>query len=557
MTDEMTEPPRAEENAADTRKMARATAGMSILTMAGFATGFVIKIILARLFGTQTTANTYNYVYRLTQDIFRTWDKLIRPTFLPVLSKERERVGEDDAWHFTNTIVTLQAVMLVVITLFLMVFSHQIVNVLTSFVPSDASVAGHYLMWIGPSVFFLGMAVTGYMLLNSYKRFQLAALGDHVFVKLVPCVSLIVTYGGLKIYETVSGSPVEGMATTALYALIAGIVLGAAAKLTLYVWGLRRHLRHLRLKLSLRSPAMRTLGILMLPLAAGVLVSFFRNRGEDVLLSAVLNGRAMTIVTYARAPVDIPVQLFPVALSIAIFPFLSDYFARKQHEQLFAILGKALRIILLVFLPLTLGMMLLSHALVDVVFGGGKFAPDDVRLTADALQWYAVGYVAFALEIVLLQFFYAAHQTFRPTYIGVATSLLQLLVLSQLIITDGGDVGAFTLAFSVSKAIKVMVLLGILALVYPHLKLWTPMLKRTGAALMKISLVTAVMGVVVYFLSASLSERLPTDRTVTGVLHLLITVGTGAVIFVAGVHVTGLEEWRQALDWVKGKLRRR
>jgi len=537
MTDDIT-PPAAARDPADNSKMARATAGISTFAVLGFLTGPVIKMILSRRLGTGPAANAYNFAYRLTQDVFRSWEKLIRPTYLPVLAREREHVGDEDAWRFTSTIVNVQAILLAVITLVLMVFSRQVVG-LFSFPAEEASLSMRFLVVLAPALFFLSLAVTGYMLLNSYKRFHLAAFGDQLFVKLVPLGALVALYWLLGIH-----------------ALLLGIVFGAAAKLGLYIWGLRGEIRHYRFRLALASPAMKSVGLLMLPLLVGVAVSFARNRVEDTFLTAVRQGRAMTIVTYAKAPVDIPIQLFPVAMSIAIFPFISDYFAKKQLAELFAVLGKGVRIIFLAFLPLTVGLVILAHPLIDVAFGGGKFGAEDVLLTSRTLRFYAIGYVFFGLEILLLQFFYAARDTWRPTYIGVITSIVQLFILSWLITLKGDDVGAFTLAYSVSKTVKVFILIALLVSVYPHAKLWLGMLRRTGLAFLKIAAVTVVMGVIVYFLSEALKPHLATAKTITGLAHLVVAAGVGGVIFVAGVHLLRVEEWRQAVDWVKRKLNR-
>ena len=561
MSDEMT-PATPTEASADNSKIAKATAGISVLTAAGFATGLIIKMILSRLLGTTVTANAYNHVYRLTQDIFRSWDKLVRPTFLPALALERERVGHENARQFTNSFINVQVLLLGLLTALLMIFPRLSLQYFTKFQQVEAtSLATRFLVCLAPAVLFLSLAVTGYMLLNSYKRFHLAAFGDHVFVKLVPLVALVMLWYFFGIY-----------------ALIAGVVFGTAAKLVLYGWGLRRELKHYRLRVQLVSPAMKKMLLLMLPLAVGVVVSFVRNRFEDNLLTQVQGGSAATIVPYSKALVDVPIQLFPVAMSIAVFPFLSDYFLRKQHKELFAVLGKGLRIIFLVFLPLTVGLMILARPVIDVAFGGGKFTAQAVTLTARSLQFYAVGYVVFGLEILLLQFFYAAHNTLAPTLTGIVTSTLQIAVLYLTVGRFG--IITFTMAYSASKAVKVAILLVLLVGVYPHISLWLPMLKRTGVALLKVAVTTAVMGAVVYLLSPVvegwlrpgldnfllqvLEPLLPqkwsvTDavRMIVGIIHLAVVAGVGALVFAVGVHVLGVEEWRQALDWVKRKLKRR
>ena len=523
----------------DNAKMARAAAGIGVFTVLGFLTGPITKIILARILGTEAPANAFNYVNRLTQDLFRLWEKLLRPAFLPVLAHHREISGDREAWHFTNSLVNLQAVLLVVFTAGLMLFSREVIRT-TNLTGVQATLAARFLVVLAPSVFFLSLAATLYMLLNSYKRFYLAAFGDQVFAKLVPLLALVLLY-----------------AFAGLYALLVGTVVGALAKFALYVWGLRAELRNFRFEIDLRSAAMKHLGLMLLPLAAGVLVAFFRNRGEDLLLSAVLGGRAMTIVLYARSPVDIPIQIFPVALSIAIFPFLSEYFARKNYDELFAVLGKGIRIIFLAFLPLTVALLILAHPLTTMAFRGGKYTADDVLLTTTALQWYTIAYVFLGLELLLLQFFFAARETWTPTWTGIMTSTVQLLILSGLIIRTGDDVGAFTLAFTASKVLKVALLFVLLARVYPHSHLWASMLRRTFPAVIRISIATAAMGVAVYALHAGLEKHLPSTRVLTAAAQLVVAGGAGTLVFAAGVHLLGVQEWRQGLDWIKGKLVKR
>lgn len=521
-------------SASDGAKMAKATAGIGAFVVVGSAvTGLITKMFLSRVLGTGSVANAYNYVFRLTQAVFRSWDKLIRPVFLPVLATERERVGEKESWRFVSSFFNIQAVILALLTVAGMALAPWLVSVLTNFAGEDASLAARYLAVMAPSALFLALAVTGYMLLNSYKRFQLAAFGENVFVKVVPLAALLGLYWFFGIY-----------------ALIVGVVLGALAKLALYAWGLRRELRNWRWRLDLASPAMKHAALLMLPLSVGVAAAFVRDRIEDWFLSHVHAGQAMTIVTYSRAPVDIPVQIFPVALAIAVFPFLSDYVARKQHDELFDVLGKAVRIIFLAFLPLTVALVLLAHPLVEVVFGGGKFSPDAVQRTAEAAQWYALGYVFFALEIVLLQFFYAARDTVTPTWTGIVTSALQIGFLW--VTVDAMTTSAFNLAYSTSKLVKVLILAVLLARAFPHEHLWRKVLRRTLPALGKIALVTVAMGLAVW----GLTFVVPAGRSVKGILGLAVISAVGAGLFAVGVHVLGVEEWHDALGWVKRKLKR-
>ena len=568
MSDDVVPP--APEKSSDGQKMVKATAGIGAFVVAGSAlAGLITKMVLSRLLGRGAVADAYNFIYGLIQSVFRSWDKLVRPVFLPVLAEERQRVGEKESWRFVSSFFNIQAMLLALITVAAIAFAPPIVRVLSEFTGTEAakaeSLAGRFLAVMAPAAMFLALASTGYLLLNSYKRFQLAAFGDNVFVKIVPLAALVGLYWLFGIY-----------------ALVLGIVLGALAKLALYAWGLRRELRDYRPRIELASPAMKRIGWLLLPLSVGVLGAFVRDLIERWFMT---RAGGATLIPYSRAPVDIPVQLLPVALSIAIFPFLSDYVARNEHEKLFDVLGRAFRIIVLAFLPLTVGLVLLAHPLIDVVFGGGQYTPDDVRLTAQASQWYALGYVFFGLEIVMLQFFYAARDTIAPTWTGILTSALQIGILWLTV--DAMGTSSFNLAYSASKALKVLILAALLARAFPHEHLWKQLLKRTLPTVGKVALVTAVMGLAVYGLDCFLRTSPTGDRMsswiaqavnaaiagIWGLLHrakmprfsleaardvlrLSVSSCAGMGIFAAGVHLLGVEEWHDALGWVKKKLKR-
>jgi putative peptidoglycan lipid II flippase len=267
-------------------------------------------------------------------------------------------------------------------------------------------------------------------------------------------------------------------------------------------------------------------------------------------MTGVHGGAASTIVTNSRAPVDVPIQIFPVALSIAIFPFLSDYFAKGRTDRLFDILAKAVRIIFLVFLPLTVALLLLAHPLIAVVFGGGKYTPEDVRMTAAAAQWYSLGYVFFGLEIVLLQFFYAARNTITPTWTGILTSALQIGILWLTV--DTMATSSFNMAYAASKALKVALLFALLARVYRDAKLWKTMLAHALPAVGKVALATAAMAAAVW----GLMLVVPAGRNAAGIAGLAVVAAAGFAVYAAAVHVLGVEEWHDALGWVKKRVRR-
>ena len=69
--------------------------------------------------------------------------------------------------------------------------------------------------------------------------------------------------------------------------------------------------------------------------------------------------------------------------------------------------------------PAAFGLVLLAEPLVATIFYGGNFSYDDVRMTALALQAFAVGLVGFSFVKILAPAYFARHDTRTPVRIGL------------------------------------------------------------------------------------------------------------------------------------------
>ena len=79
------------------------------------------------------------------------------------------------------------------------------------------------------------------------------------------------------------------------------------------------------------------------------------------------------------------------------------------------------------------------------------------QLTAGPLLFYALGLLAFSLEIVVIQFFFARQDTLTPVLTDVAAFALNVALIPPLMAVFG--LGGIALATTVAKTLKVLVLL--------------------------------------------------------------------------------------------------
>jgi putative peptidoglycan lipid II flippase len=172
------------------------------------------------------------------------------------------------------------------------------------------------------------------------------------------------------------------------------------------------------------------------------------------------------------------------------------------------------------------GLMVVSHPLVDFIYGGGEFDAFAVDLTANALFWVSLGMAGYAVQNILSRAYFARQQGRGPLVAG-GISIGVNLLLCQLL-TGELEVSGLAVASAVSSTVYALLLdlplerrgegvlnrrcLGefgkmLLAAVLMALAAWGVMTLTGSLAGGKLGLLlsmaaAALTGVVVYFLAA-------------------------------------------------------
>ncbi|HKJ76331.1 MAG TPA: lipid II flippase MurJ, partial [Gammaproteobacteria bacterium] len=132
---------------------------------------------------------------------------------------------------------------------------------------------------------------------------------------------------------------------------------------------------------------------------------------------------------YSDRLVEFPLGVFGVALGTVILPSLSQRHAESDPEAFGHTLDWALRWMVLIGLPSTLGLMLLAGPILATLFQHGAFEAADVRMARLSLMAYSVGLLGFIGVKVLAPGFYARQDTRTPVRIAV-TAMVTNMVLN-------------------------------------------------------------------------------------------------------------------------------
>ena len=138
----------------------------------------------------------------------------------------------------------------------------------------------------------------------------------------------------------------------------------------------------------------------------------------------------MSWLYYSDRLMEFPVGVFGIALATVVLPNLSKKHAAGSSESFSAMLDWALRWVVLIAVPASLGLYLLATPLLATIFQHGQFSVRDVQMSALALQAIALGVSGFIFIKVLAPGFFAQQDTKTPVKIAVvAVSLILYLAL--------------------------------------------------------------------------------------------------------------------------------
>ena len=523
------------------RRVMRATGALMLIQVFLKAFGLIEKMVLSRLFGTGWRADAYNAAKDIAFYLYQLVDQVVMHSFLPVFVLRLREHGEKDAWRLASTAINLLILAMATIAVLGIHFTHSLLGVFQQGWMSEDIIRDPSLIPVTESllrvmlvaVIFLATSSLTYCLLNSYKQFALPASADLVLkgTVLVLAVMLADSWGPM--------------------ALAVGFVFGAAAKVTVHSVGLGKRLAEYRPVLDVRHPGMRQFGLLALPLLCGVGFSIVRQVMDNRFISSLAQGN-LSAIKYARTITDMPVQFFPFMFGIALFPFLADIAVAGDMTRLRNMLMTATRMMILIFVPLAVLFILTQTPIVYILFASKQFDTESAGLMSGPFQIYAVGMLVGALEIIVLQFYFAMSDTLRPTIVGMAIVPLHILLAYMGVYNWKLGAMAIALALLCSKGTKIIILYAMIRRKFDSLEGGRTLLLAGKVLLACIPLVAILL----YG-----REYLPQTVHAVGMMKKLTTLagltalgGLGLFVYGAVLHELRTEEIEMLVERARGKL---
>ena len=395
------------------RGLIRAAGSMSVMTMLSRIAGYFRDSLQATILGAANSSDAFVIAYRIPNMLRRlVGEGALTSAFVPTFARYLRAGDRDAMWRFSASILYTMAVVLAVITALGIVFSPILVKALAwgfAVSPEKTALTISLNRLMFPYIFFIALAAIVSGILNGLDVFSLPA-----FTPVLLNLSIIMCAWTLK-----------DRFSDPSYGFAIGVIIGGFLQLAAQIPELRRQGMSLRPPADLDLEGLKEVVRLILPRVFGVGIIQV-NLVIDSQFATSLQTGSVSFLYYANRVTELTLGIFAISLSTVILPTLSRATADHDREKVRGLLSMAMRLLLFVTVPATLGLIALRVPIIHVLFERGRFTREDTFLTASALAYYAIGLLPFAAVNLLATAFYAHRDTRTPVKIGALTFFLHL-----------------------------------------------------------------------------------------------------------------------------------
>ncbi len=399
-----------------------ALARVGSLTMLSRILGFLRDAVIARTFGASMATDAFFVAFKLPNLLRRIFaEGAFAQAFVPILAEYKETRSKEATEAFIRHVAGMLSFVLVIVTALGILAAPWVIQASAPGFkePKKILLSIDLLKITFPYILFISLSSFVGSILNSYHKFSIPA-----FTPTFLNISFIV----FSIYFIPYFDP---PVTALAWAVFVGGILQLGFQLP---WLAK--LGFLKLpKLNFKDAVVNRVMKQMAPAILSVSVAQISVVINTIFASYLQSG-SITWIYFADRLMELPSGVLGAALGTILLPTLSKHATNQDSEQFSGLLDWGLRLCMLLALPATVGLAVLSFPLLATLFMSSKFSLFDAQMTQQALIANSVGILGFIMVKVLAPGFYARQNIKTPVKIAiftlVCTQLMNLVFIGPL-----------------------------------------------------------------------------------------------------------------------------
>lgn len=427
----------------------RSMAANAVIVAAAFVAsrvlGLLREILIAAQFGTSPDYDAYVAAFRIPDLLFLVvMSGAFGSAFIPVFAGFLGRHDTERAWRLASTILSYTLLTLLLVGVLVFAFAGPLVRdiIAPGLAPEQQELATNLTRLLLLSPLLLGLGAAGKGMLEAQDLFTLPAIAPVLY-------NLGIIFGAVVLVPSMG-----------VYGLAAGVIGGAAAHAGIQFVGLIRGGMRFRFSLARNTDGLLEVVRLMIPRLLGQ-AAFQINFIVMTNFASRLGESRVSAINYAYQLFMLPHGVLALSLSTVIFPLMARQYELGRVDDMKRTLNTALGPLLFLTIPAAVGLFAFRTSIVQVLFQFGSFTAESTALVANALGYFALGLLGFAVVEAVTRAFYAMHDTRTPVIASVAAVAVNIL-LSWWLAPRLGH-GGLALSISITTTLEMIVLLVVLS----------------------------------------------------------------------------------------------
>jgi putative peptidoglycan lipid II flippase len=521
---------------ASNKRIAGYAATIGSYTAISRVAGLIRDQLTAYFFGASMFSDAFYVAFRIP-NLLRNFlaEGAMTTSFVPVFTDHLVNKGKDESKKLSDSMFTLMSFLVIAVTAIGILGAPFIVKLIASGYHGekfDLTVKLTRIMF--PYIALVSLMAVAMGVLNSLKIFMPPAASPIIFN-----IFWISSFFGLYYIFDLS-----------IYALAIGVLIGGVFQLFFQFPYLKKQGFSFSFNPDFHNPAIIKIGKLLLPAMFGSAV-YQINIIVNTHLASLIPGEANTYLYYSNRLTQLPVGLIIVAFGTAILPTLSEEFAKKNIEEMKAVINHALRLVLFLTIPATFGIIALRIPIISTLFQHGEFSWEATQKTAFALIFDASGLFAIAGVKIFSTAFFSLKDTKTPFYTAFMAMFVNLFCALIFSTNDYLSFGGLSLAVSCAATFNLVILAISLRKVLGSMGM-----RHVLKTSVKILIASGVMALIAHFITAG-DLWAKNGMIIQKIfwLGLGITGGLAAFFFITWIF--RMEELQTVKEMLTGKLRRK
>jgi putative peptidoglycan lipid II flippase len=389
-------------------KLIKSTGTIGGMTILSRILGYARDVVVASLFGATAGVDMFLLAFRIPNFLRRLFaEGAFSQAFVPILSEYKATRSPDEVKNLVDHVSGNLAAIVFVVTILGILFSPVLLLVFAPGYAGDATkyeITTHMLRITFPYIFFISITALMGGILNVYKKFAIPAV--------TPVLLNLSIMGAAILLSPYTEEP--------HYSLAWGVFIGGIVQLLFpipFLKKMRMLPRFWAYWFDWSNPGVKKILCLMGPALIGASAMQI-NLMVDTAFASFLPSGSISWLYYSDRLLEFPIGVFGVALATVVLPDLSEKYATRSVAAFSGSIDWALKWVLLLTVPATVGLFLLAGPIISTLFQRHAFTAEDVLMSQQSLMALSVGLIGFISIKVLVSAFYARQDTKFPVKIA-------------------------------------------------------------------------------------------------------------------------------------------